>query len=220
MSSLAALIKRDFLYSFKDEALIQKALTHRSFSTEHNEKLEYLGDAVLGAVVAKELFFRFPNAKEGELSRLRSAVVSGKALAVLARQVGLGQCLRLGGGELASGGRDRDSILADSVEAILGAIFIEAGFDVVQTSILALFASSLDALSLDDSKDPKTQLQELLQAQKQTTPVYRIVKTEGAQHDQTFFVVCEAFGKSAEGSGASRRKAEQASAKKLLEDLL
>lgn len=219
MSDLNALVQRHFLYAFNNQALIKQALTHRSFGADHNEKLEFLGDAILGVVVAKELYRRFPTAREGELSRLRSTVVSGEALAKIARFVGLGGYLRLGGGELSSGGRDRDSILADAVEAILGAIFLESGFDASQVAILSLFNTSIEALSLQDSKDPKTQLQELLQAKKQRTPHYKIVKTEGAQHQQTFYVECEAFGKVAQGVGGSRRKAEQAAAKQLLEDL-
>lgn len=219
MSDLNSLLSQHFGFQTEQPSLFRQALTHRSFSADHNEKLEFLGDAILGAVIANALFLRFPEATEGELSRLRANVVSGESLAKIAKKLGVGELLRLGGGELSSGGRERQSTLADSVEALIGAIYLESGFSSAESAILQLMAEPLAALKLADSKDPKTQLQEMLQAAKQTTPSYRIVKTEGAQHEQVFFVECQAFGKVTSGQGPNRRKAEQAAAIAMLQEV-
>lgn len=195
------------------------AITHRSFSANNNERIEFLGDSLLNMIIAEVLYERFPNLREGELSRIRALLVSGKTLAELATEFDLGSFLRLGAGEKNTGGHRRNSTLADAVEALIGAIFIEAGFDVCRERVLAWFDSRLTVLNPESShKDAKTKLQEFLQARKLPLPDYQLLDTEGADHQQTFIVSCSVslLTSAISASGSSRRKAEQAAAKKVL----
>jgi ribonuclease-3 len=209
-------------YTFANEANMVEALTHRSVSKQHNERLEFLGDAILGMVIAKVLYQRFPKQPEGKLTRMRSSLVKGDTLAEVAREFELGELLLLGPGELKSGGFRRDSILADAVEAIIGAIYLEAGMDQCEALILDWFASRLKALDPEAvSKDDKTRLQEYLQANKHPLPLYEVTEIKGKSHDQTFYVECNVAGidKAVIGMGNSRRRAEQKAAKQAFEKL-
>ncbi|MFT2097128.1 ribonuclease III [Marinomonas sp. 2405UD66-6] len=222
MSSLYQKLSRRIGYFFADLGLLELALTHRSFGGKNNERLEFLGDSILNYVIAEDLFHRFPKAKEGELSRLRASLVKGDTLAELAREFQLGDFLKLGAGELKSGGFRRDSILADAVEGIIGAIYLDAGMDVCRQHILDWYKDRLDATSLKIvTKDAKTRLQEYLQARKYGLPQYEVVKIAGEPHDQTFYVNCqvEAYDGVIEGKGNSRRIAEQNAAAKALKKL-
>ncbi len=195
------------------------AMTHRSFSAVNNERVEFLGDSLLNMIIAEALYLRFPDVDEGDLSRIRSLLVSGKTLAAVAVEFELGRFLRLGAGEKNSGGQRRASTLADAVEALIGAIYLESGFDVCRERVLAWFAPRLASLNLESShKDPKTRLQEFLQGRKQPLPDYQLVETAGADHQQTFIVSCSIslLKSSVSASGSSRRKAEQAAAEKVL----
>lgn len=215
-------LERRIGHRFQDPALLARALTHRSFGSPHNERLEFLGDGVIGCVIAEELYARFPDIAEGELSRLRASLVREGALAGLARAIGLSAFLRLGEGELSSGGADRPSILADALEATYGAIFLDGGYEAVRASVRRTFGGALEQLDpREPGKDAKTQLQELLQGRKQKLPEYRLVATEGAAHKQVFEVECIAagLGLRAMGSGSSRRRAEQQAAAALLKQL-
>jgi ribonuclease-3 len=211
---------RDALgYESRDATLLEAALTHRSAGGAHNERLEFLGDAILNCVVATLVFREFAAADEGELSRFRASLVSGEALAVIAAEIGLGEHLRMGSGELKSGGFRRKSILADGLEALLGAIYLEAGYDAATRVIERLLFPRLDRLpSAAELKDPKTRLQEALQAQGLPLPSYTVETISGEAHDQVFSVSCavEMLGLKTIGSGASRRRAEQAAAQELL----
>jgi ribonuclease-3 len=209
-------------YKFADRANLTLALTHRSAAKQHNERLEFLGDAVLGMVIAKALFSRFPAHPEGKLTRMRASLVKGDTLAEVAREFELGDLLLLGPGELKSGGFRRDSILADAVEAIIGSIYLEAGLGVCEPLILDWFDSRLAALDPETTpKDDKTRLQEYLQARKAPLPVYEVIEITGKSHDQTFFVECRVTGLSETllGKGNSRRRAEQKAAKLAFERL-
>lgn len=209
-------------YTFKESANLELALTHRSFKQNHNERLEYLGDAVLGLVVADELFRRFPKQPEGKLTRMRSTLVKGDTLALVAKEFELGDFLFLGSGELKSGGFRRSSILADTVEAIIGAIYLESGLEICQPLILNWFKSRLDALDPEaHPKDSKTLLQEHLQGTKLPLPLYTVVQIDGKDHDQNFTVECDVslLPKPMVGRGSSRRKAEQNAAKAAYEKL-
>ncbi|MEW7978843.1 MAG: ribonuclease III [gamma proteobacterium symbiont of Phacoides pectinatus] len=213
---------RSIGYQFKDVALVETALTHRSAGSINNERLEFLGDSILGFVIADELSRRFPEANEGQLSRLRACLVKGESLAVIGRELELGGYLSLGPGELRSGGQSRDSILADALEALFAAVYLDGGYESARGVILRLFLKRLERLSLDaQHKDPKTRLQEFLQARKMPLPTYTVVDISGEQHDQTFRVSCrvEGIDTLSEGVGASRRKAEQAAALQLLNHL-
>lgn len=215
--------QRDALgYECRDPALLQAALTHRSAGGPHNERLEFLGDAVLNCVVAMLVFREFGAADEGDLSRFRSSLVSGEALAVIAAEIGLGDQLRLGSGELKSGGFRRKSILADTLEAVFGAIYLDGGFDVAAGVIERLFIPRLDRLpSAAELKDPKTRLQETLQARGLPLPSYVVDSVSGEAHSQMFQVSCsvDALGLKTHATGASRRRAEQAAAQLMLEQL-
>jgi|TARA_B100000700_G_scaffold142242_1_gene158188 ribonuclease-3 len=209
-------------YQFSNVELLQQALTHRSAAKQHNERLEFLGDAVLGMVVAQALFKRFPAVPEGKLTRMRSTLVKGDTLAELGREADVGELLKLGPGELKSGGQRRSSIIADAMEAILGAIYLEAGLDATAEVILRLWQSRIDKLDPNEHpKDAKTRLQEFLQSRKLPLPVYEVVDISGKDHDQTFVVHCqiESLGKPMKGTGSSRRKAEQQAARNALEKL-
>jgi len=203
-------------HTFTTPALLEQALTHRSHSAKHNERLEFLGDAVLNFVVAALLFQRFPTLDEGDLTRLRANLVKQSTLAEVATELALPTHLRLGEGELKSGGFRRPSILADAFEAILGAVYLDAGFDAVARVLAALYETRLAHLNPQtQGKDAKTRLQELLQARKLDLPTYQVVATHGAAHAQTFEVACviPALDIHVTAGGGSRRVAEQAAAR-------
>jgi ribonuclease-3 len=210
-------------YRFDDLELLQRALTHRSSGKKNNERLEFLGDAVLGCVIAAEIYRLYPKAREGELSRLRASLVRRESLAGLAQSLDIGSYLRLGPGERKSGGHHRNSILADSLEAVLGAIYLDGGFMPCRDCILALFADRLsDLTDLSELKDPKTRLQEFLQSRQQALPEYTVVETTGDAHDQRFRVQCrisDADTPLTEGVARNRRNAEQKAAAQMLEQL-
>ena len=206
-------------YTFTDTSHIELALTHRSCGGKNNERLEFLGDSIVNLVIAEALFLKFPEAKEGKLSRLRARMVKGVTLAELARDFGLGDFLHLGSGEMKSGGHRRESILADTVEAIIGAIYLDSDMDTVKSKILQWYQSRLDKLSLDDPlKDPKTRLQEYLQAKQLPLPKYDVMNIEGSAHEQLFKVSCivKDLEKIIVGHGGSRRIAEQEAAAQAL----
>jgi ribonuclease-3 len=210
-------------YRFADSKLLDLALTHRSASGSNNERLEFLGDAVLGAVIARALFERRPEAGEGTLSKIRSRLVRGETLADVARGLDVGSVVRLGGGEARTGGFQRSSILSNALEALLGAVYLDGGMAEAERVILALFATRLDDLPDEEQLiDPKTRLQEWLQARGQRPPVYSVHEVAGEPHAQTFEVVCtiEGLGITAAGHGASRRFAEQDAAGRALESIL
>ncbi len=209
-------------YSFQDPQLLERALTHRSVGSQNYERLEFLGDALLSYVIGRELYTRFPQAREGELSRLRASLVKGELLAEIGRDLELGDLLILGPGELKSGGFRRASILADAVEAIIGAVELDGGFEAARALVYHLYRERLQNLDLKQQlKDPKTQLQEYLQARQANLPRYTIHKVEGDDHNQQFTIDChvELLDKVVTGIGTSRRKAEQKAAKKALEQL-
>lgn len=206
-------------YIFTDTSLIELALTHRSCGGKNNERLEFLGDSIVNLVIAEALFIKFPEAKEGKLSRLRARMVKGVTLAELARDFGLGDFIHLGSGEMKSGGHRRESILADTVEAIIGAIYLDSDMDTVKAKILEWYRSRLDGLSLDDPiKDPKTRLQEYLQANQHPLPKYDVLNIEGSAHEQLFKISCvvKELPNPIIGKGASRRIAEQVAAAEAL----
>lgn len=210
-------------YEVRDVALFSAALTHRSAARTHNERLEFLGDAVLNLSIAEHLFRTHPQANEGDLSRLRAWLVSSPPLAETAAQIGLGEVLHLGSGELKTGGFRRESILADALEALFGAVYLDGGLDAAQRVIFSLFAERMAHLpDTDELKDSKTRLQEYLQSRGLPLPAYEVVRTDGEIHAQTFWVRCEVstLGLEATGQGLSRRRAEQEAAAVLLRDIL
>lgn len=203
-------------YRFENSALLRQALTHRSHSSAHNERLEFLGDSVLNCVIAAELYRMYPAMAEGDLSRVRSSLVNGQNLFVLANRLEIGPRLLLGEGELRSGGAQRPSMLANAVEAVIGAIYLDAGFVAAQTFTLRIFADSLQTIDLRVAgKDAKTLLQELLQARHLPLPRYAVIATAGEAHDQSFQVECSVpeLEIKTRGDGASRRAAEQGAAR-------
>jgi len=208
---------------FNNQALLEQALTHRSIGQNNNERLEFLGDAILGFIVADAIYTKFPSADEGIMSRLRAHIVNGDALADVAQQLKLSDELVLGQGEMKSGGKHRASILADAVEAIIGALYKDQGLTCASDWVLRVFKVKLEALSLDlATKDPKTQLQEYMQARGVSVPAYSVISTTGLDHDQLFTVECrvanlpEVFTAKA----SSRKKAEQKVASQILKVLL
>lgn len=208
-------LERRLGYHFRNQELLLVALTHRSYAGRNNERLEFLGDAILNFVAGEALFQHFPQAREGQLSRLRARLVKGQTLAVLARGFELGDFLRLGSGELKSGGFRRESILADALEALIGAIYLDAGMDVVRERVLAWLATELQSLTLvDTNKDPKTRLQEFLQSRGSDLPRYDVVDIQGEPHCRVFYVSCQValLTEKTQGQGASRRIAEQVAA--------
>lgn len=221
-ASLDELIRK-LGYDFKDESLLVTALTHRSKGSVNNERLEFLGDAVLGFIVAEVLYSRFGKASEGKLSRFRSSLVKKDTLADLARNFSLGDYLLLGAGELKSGGFRRDSILADAMEAVIGAIYLDGGIEPARELITSSLEDRVDQLSQagSDSKDPKTCLQEYLQARHLALPKYVVLTTTGDDHNQNFEISCSVAGldEPVVGVGTSRRRAEQAAAQLALEKL-
>ncbi|HWR81445.1 MAG TPA: ribonuclease III [Pseudomonas sp.] len=215
MSAALDRLQRKLGYTFHDPELMQLALTHRSFAGRNNERLEFLGDAILNFIAGEALFERFPQAREGQLSRLRSRLVKGETLAVLARGFDLGEYLRLGSGELKSGGFRRESILADALEALIGAIYLDSGMEAARERVLAWLADEISDLTLvDTNKDPKTRLQEFLQSRGGDLPQYEVVDIQGEPHCRTFFVQCSIslLNEATQGQGASRRIAEQVAA--------
>lgn len=220
-------VSQIFGYQFEDEKLLTLALTHRSIGSQNNERLEFLGDSILGMVISAELFNRFPNEKEGVLTRLRSSLVKGETLSEIATELKLGDYIQLGSGELKSGGYRRASTLADVVEAIIGAIYLDSckknSVKIVEKIILTIFNERLDNCEPSGTlKDPKTRLQEYLQSKKSPLPTYSVVSISGKEHLQTFKVSCsiEGYHNHVVATGGSRRKAEQAAAEKALETLI
>ena len=206
-------------YSFNDIELLNEALTHRSYAAKNNERLEFLGDGILNFVIAHELFKQYPDVQEGDLSRLRANLVNKESLAVIAKQLELGDVIRLGSGELKSGGFRRPSILADAVESIFGAVYCDGGFEPCRELIVRLYANRLSSpTDLQSLKDPKTQLQELLQSRRFALPDYPVMNITGHAHAQTFHVKCiiKQMNIEVTGEGKSRRKAEQVAAEKAI----
>jgi ribonuclease-3 len=213
-------LSRSIGYTFNDQALLIQALTHRSAKGAHNERLEFLGDSILGFVIAECLFSKFPNEDEGDLTRMRSSLVKGVTLAEIGRDFNLGDYLILGPGELKSGGHRRDSILEDAVEAIIGAIFLDSDNEQCKKIILDWFADRLTIIKPGiGQKDPKTRLQEYLQSRKISLPLYEVIHTSGQSHNQQFTVLCTTSVIKTEviAKGSSRRKAEQTAAQQVLE---
>ena len=209
-------------HGFGRPELLRQALTHRSFGSSHNERLEFLGDSLLNCIVAAALYQRFAALKEGELSRLRASLVRQETLAEIARGLGLGELLQLGEGELKSGGARRPSILADALEALFGAIYIDAGFDAVRRVIERLYEPAMARIDPNDSgKDPKTALQEILQGRHLPLPRYTLLATSGEAHAQQFEIECVVadLGIRSTGTGASRRIAEQQAAQRAIAEI-
>lgn len=217
------MVSQIFGYHFSDESLLTLALTHRSKGSKNNERLEFLGDSILGMVISSELYNRFPFEKEGVLTRLRSNIVKGETLSEIAMELNLGEFLHLGSGELKSGGYRRASTLADVVESIIGAIYLDScateGIKQVERIILTIFKSRIEKCEPNKLlKDPKTRLQEYQQSKGLSVPTYNVVSISGKEHLQTFKVSCliEGIDANIVATGASRRKAEQAAAEKAL----
>ncbi len=206
-------------YQFNDESLLVQALTHRSFKGAHNERLEFVGDALLGMFVAEALYFAFPKATEGELTRMRSQLVKGQTLTEVAKEYDISSWLLLGPGEMKSGGFRRDSILEDAIESIIGAVYLDSDIEQCRTFVLKLLDERLKQVDPSNAlKDPKTQLQEWLQSRKRPLPTYEVAGVSGQAHNQTFKISCTLDnGKLLSATGTSRRKAEQAAARKALE---
>ncbi|MBM4221283.1 MAG: ribonuclease III [Gammaproteobacteria bacterium] len=208
-------------YTFRDASLLDLALTHRSAAAAHNERLEFLGDAVLGMVAAEVLYASWPAADEGVLSKLRARLVRRETLEQIARSIDLGRHIKLGSGETRSGGHQRGSILANALEAVIGAVFLDGGVTPARELVLRLLSAHLAGLAIDeDLRDPKTRLQEFLQAQGEALPVYTVEQISGSAHDQLFEVVCrlDGLGLSVRGKGSSRRLAEQRAAEQALRE--
>ncbi|MGE0486549.1 MAG: ribonuclease III [Gammaproteobacteria bacterium] len=215
-------LQRSLDYTFDDGELCRRALTHRSAGARHNERLEFLGDALLGMIVAEYLFETFPTADEGQLTRTRAALVNRECLAELARGLALGEVLVLGEGEQKSGGWRRDSILANTLEALIGAIYLDGGFDSCRRVVRGIYADRLDQVDPGAAaKDPKTALQEFLQARRHDLPRYETTRVSGPPHEQIFTVSCHVDSLEAPvtAEGNSRRKAEQAAARAALRQL-
>ncbi|MDG1203833.1 MAG: ribonuclease III [Pseudomonadales bacterium] len=215
-------LQRSLGYTFANQDWLVQAVTHRSHGKRNNERLEFLGDSILSFVIADALYQRFTDANEGQLSRLRASLVKQQTLAEIARELELGNALIMGTGELKSGGFQRDSVLSDALEAIIGAIYLDASIEIAQERILHWFFDRLENMTTEQShKDAKTKLQEFLQARQEPLPNYEIVKVSGPSHDQIFVVSCEVkcLVQSIEGIGNSRRIAEQNAAMSALKQL-
>lgn len=215
-----SLVEARLGYRFRNRSLLHEALTHRSFGTPHNERMEFLGDSVVNCVVAGVLFERFPSLREGDLTRLRAALVRQDTLHQIALRMELGASLRLGEGEVRSGGAQRPSILADALEALAGAVWLDGGFEAAQEVLVRCFEPEVASLDIRRAlRDPKTCLQEWLQARRHPLPRYVLKEVRGEAHAQSFEVECfvDALQCSATGVGASRRAAEQAAAERALE---
>lgn len=208
-------------YTFKNKKLLIQAVTHRSAKGEHNERLEFLGDSILGFVIAEALYEKFPKHCEGDLTRMRSSLVKGVTLAKLATDFGLGEFLVLGPGELKSGGHKRESILEDAIEAIIGAVYLDSDLDTCKALILSWFSVHLAVIKPGVHKDPKTRLQEYLQGKKIPLPVYEVIDIQGKSHNQMFTVSCdtEVLNETVLTKATSRRKAEQAAAQQVLDKI-
>jgi ribonuclease III len=210
-------------YQFRRKELLDQALTHRSYSRNlNNERLEFLGDSILNLVISNHIYLQFDDASEGELSRIRASLVKQETLAEVAREIGLGDHIHMGGGELKSGGYRRDSILSDALEALIAAIYLDSDYESAQSVILKLFDELLRNVDTDNNlKDPKTRLQEYLQANQKELPRYTVEQTSGKSHNQVFTVNCELadLDLQSHGKGSSRKKAEQQAAQNLLERL-
>ena len=209
-------------YDFRSPSLLDLALTHRSSSAENNERFEFLGDAVLDLVLSDVLFQEYPSVDEGNLSRMRASIVNEKSLSSIARQLGINEQIVLGEGETLSGGEQRDSILANALEAILGAIYLDGNFETVADVIKNIFNESIDSIDPSSSyKDDKSTLQELLQQQQMNLPEYRLIKTTGEKHDQQFFIDCviKDEGITTSGDGKTIKIAEQEAAREALKRL-
>ena len=222
--SLLASLESAIAYQFCNQSLLEQALTHRSYGRDHYERLEFLGDSILNAVVAEALFQSFPDLPEGDLSRLRANLVCQDQLVIVAGELSISRYLRLGEGELKSGGQNRPSIMADTVEALYGAIWQDAGFETARRVILRSFSpriAAIDLQQLPSAKDAKTRLQEWLQGRRFPLPVYDVPKASGAAHAQTFEVVCHIADHQIEtrGQGPTRRAAEQQAAELALKQL-
>ena len=212
-------LERKIGYQFQDSASLVQAVTHRSFASHNNERLEFLGDGILNFIIAEALYEQFPEATEGQLSRLRALMVKQKTLAAIAREMSLGDFLVMGTGELKSGGFNRDSILSDALEAIVAAVYREAGFENTRTLLLGWFVNRLASLSLDQTlKDPKSRLQEYLQSRKEALPNYEVISIEGEAHQQTFTIQLSfrLLETDITAVGSSRRNAEQQAAEAAL----
>ncbi|GJM05193.1 MAG: ribonuclease 3 [marine bacterium B5-7] len=199
--------------------MLEQALTHRSIGNHNNERLEYLGDAILGFVIADIIYQKFPSASEGELTRLRASLVKGAKLAEISREIDLSHEIKLGSGELKSGGWRRDSILANTLEALIGAIYLDSDIESCRNFILKLYKAHLDKVNpADIKKDSKTQLQEYLQSRKQNVPEYKVTSETGSSHEPEFTVSCkiDLFDDAVIATGKSKRKAEQAVAKQVI----
>lgn len=219
MTDRARWAARELNYEFSDPSLLERALTHRSASRDNNERLEFLGDAVFGLTVAQQLYEERPDASEGDLSRARAALVKKSTLAAIGRGIGVDDQLVLGTGELRSGGAGRSSALADSVEALVGAVLLDGGFGAASALVRRLLEARFQALPDSETlKDPKTLLQEWLQGRGRALPSYSVESVSGRDHKQTFDVVCtvDRDGGSSRGSGSSRRSAEQDAAERML----
>ena len=219
ITSRQQLLCKQLQVTFYDSAILQQALTHRSAASVNNERLEYLGDAILSFVIAEELFKRFTQVKEGKLSRLRASLVKGVTLAEIGRELNLSEVLILGPGELKSGGYRRESILADTVEALFGALYIDSGLEAVKELILRLFDERLASIDVNEIiKDPKTRLQELLQSRKQPLPLYSVSEIKTESNVPNFEASCQVvlLKKLVVAQGSSHRKAEQKAADRAL----
>ncbi len=219
MTDATARLRRALGLEFVDDGLLETALTHRSHGSPNNERLEFLGDAVLNLVISSVLFCKFPDSDEGTLSRLRANLVNGETLAGVARRLELGDALRLGPGELKSGGFRRGSILAGALEAVIGAVWLDGGYDAARDFVERALAPETEAVSLERAiKDPKTRLQEWLQAHQRSLPDYQVTDTRGREHARVFHVECRVDGlpEPVAGEGGSRRKAEQDAAARAL----
>ena len=218
-----ASLSRIIYYTFQDASLMMMALTHRSFNAQHNERLEFLGDSILSFLIAQELYQRFPKIDEGDLSRLRAQLVKESSLSGIATSMGLGDFIQLGEGELKSAGWRRPSILADTLEAMIGAIYLDAGIEPAHQFVLRFFEKQLNEIDPKlIQKDAKTLLQELLQSQKSDLPIYTVVSIEGEAHSQSFTIECtiKKFNIKTQGIGQSRRIAEQEAASKAYQLML
>ena len=223
MNKAESWLEKTLQYRFQNAELFQQALTHRSASNRNNERLEFLGDAVLDFIASEIVFEARPDAPEGDLSKLRASLVKDETLAELAAELGLGEHLILGSGELKTGGNRRASILADALEAIFGAVFLDRGFDAAKDVIDRAYADRYRELpDVGDLRDPKTRLQEWLQGRKMALPEYELTRVSGKDHEQHFIVTCTVAEKSAatHGESTTRRKAEQKAAQKMTELLV
>ena len=224
MTDKSDYLEQSLTHTFARPELLVRALTHRSAAKDHNERLEFLGDSVLGFLIADYLYENFPEATEGELSRMRASLVKRSSLALIARQLDLGACMLLGSGERSSGGAQRDSILADGVEAIIAAIYLDGGLDASRRQVYdwaSVLIEIKDQAAGMESKDSKTQLQELMQARGLPLPVYEVLEVSGEAHNQLFTIACTLHSQSAPetGQGRSKRIAQQQAAEKMIAKL-